>query len=53
LRFITGHSLLIASRIEARTLDFGVVFEDEHDLIPGFLRQKLDGSIIRFALTAG
>jgi LysR family transcriptional regulator, nitrogen assimilation regulatory protein len=41
LRFITGHSLLIASRIEARTLDFGVVFEDEHDLIPGFLRQKL------------
>jgi LysR family transcriptional regulator, nitrogen assimilation regulatory protein len=41
LRFITGHSLLIASRIEARTLDFGVVFEDEHDPIPGFLRQKL------------
>ena len=41
LRFITGHSLLIASRIEARSLDFGVVFEDEHDPIPGFLRQKL------------
>jgi LysR family transcriptional regulator, nitrogen assimilation regulatory protein len=41
LRFITGHSLLIASRIEARSLDFGVVFEDEHDLTPGFLRQPL------------
>ena len=41
LRFITGHSLLIASRIEARTLDFGVVFEDEHNPIPGFLRQPL------------
>jgi len=41
LRFITGHSLMIASRIEARTLDFGVVFEDEHDPIPGFLRQPL------------
>jgi LysR family transcriptional regulator, nitrogen assimilation regulatory protein len=41
LRFITGHSLLIASRIEARTLDFGVVFEDGHDPIPGFLRQPL------------
>jgi LysR family transcriptional regulator, nitrogen assimilation regulatory protein len=41
LRFITGHSLLIASRIEARTLDFGIVFEDEHAPIPGFLRQPL------------
>ena len=41
LRFITGHSLLLASRIEARTLDFGVTFEDEHALIPGFVRQKL------------
>ena len=41
LRFITGHSLLTASRIEARTLDFGVVFEDGHDPIPGFLRQSL------------
>jgi LysR family nitrogen assimilation transcriptional regulator len=41
LRFITGHSLLIASRIEARTLDFGIVFEDEHAPLPGFLRQPL------------
>ncbi len=41
LRFITGHSLLITSRIEARTLDFGVVFEDEDEPIPGFLRQPL------------
>ncbi len=41
LRFITGHSLLIASRIEARTLDFGIVFEDDRDPIPGFLRQPL------------
>ena len=41
LRFITGHSLLIASRIEARTLDFGIVFEDEHDPIRGFRRQPL------------
>jgi DNA-binding transcriptional LysR family regulator len=41
LRFITGHSLLIASRIEARALDFSVVFEDPVDPIPGFLRQPL------------
>lgn len=41
LRLITGHSLLIAARIEARTLDFGVVFEDERDPLPGFLRQPL------------
>jgi len=41
LRFITGHSLLIASRIEARTLDFGVVFEDEQNPIPGFLHYPL------------
>lgn len=39
LRFITVNSLVIASRIEARTLDLGVVFED--GAIPGFLRQKL------------
>jgi LysR family nitrogen assimilation transcriptional regulator len=41
LRFITGHSLLIASRMEARTLDLGVVFEDETEEMPGFLRQRL------------
>ena len=39
LRFITVNSLVIASRIEARTLDLGVVFED--GAIPGFLRRKL------------
>lgn len=41
LRFITGHSLLIAARIEARTLDLGIVFEDETEAMPGFLRWKL------------
>jgi LysR family transcriptional regulator, nitrogen assimilation regulatory protein len=44
LRFITGHSLLIASRIEARTLDFGIVFEDEHDPIPGSCANRCCGS---------
>src|SRR5271169_1122181 len=44
LRFITGHSLMIASRIEARTLDFGVVFEDEHDPIPVFCANRCCGS---------
>jgi LysR family transcriptional regulator, nitrogen assimilation regulatory protein len=39
LRFITANSLTIASRIEARTLDLGIVFEDE--AVPGFLRRKL------------
>jgi LysR family nitrogen assimilation transcriptional regulator len=39
LRLITGHSLLIKSRIEAKTLDIGVVFEDQ--AMPGFVRQPM------------
>ncbi|HUA76571.1 MAG TPA: LysR family transcriptional regulator, partial [Acetobacteraceae bacterium] len=39
LRFITGHSVSIFSRIEARTLDLGIVFEDKP--VPGVARQVL------------
>jgi LysR family nitrogen assimilation transcriptional regulator len=41
LRFMTGHTLLIASRLEARTLDFGLVFAPEDVPLPGFVRQAL------------
>jgi LysR family transcriptional regulator, nitrogen assimilation regulatory protein len=39
LRFSTGQSYLLASRVEARNLDLGVVFEDEP--IAGLARQCL------------
>jgi LysR family transcriptional regulator, nitrogen assimilation regulatory protein len=39
LRFITGHSALVAERIEARTLDLGIVFED--GALPGMARRVL------------
>jgi LysR family nitrogen assimilation transcriptional regulator len=41
LRFMTGHALQIASRLEARTLDFGLVFAPEEAPLPGFARQAL------------
>ena len=41
LRIMTGHALQIAARLEARTLDFGLVFAPEDAPLPGLARQAL------------
>ena len=41
LRFMTGHALQIASRLEARALDFALVFAPENAHLRGFVRQPL------------